>query len=355
LPVARAAAARAGVSLEAQQAVAIEEAEALLLLRRRDEAHTACEHLASLQSPPAAEAARCRCDVATTMETRMDEVARICRAAVEAAEAAYGPMHPRTAERLRALAGAETRRGHHEEALALDRRGLAIFEASQGPESQDTANSHCGIAEELVNLSRLPEALAAAERCLAIRLAHDTPKLKIAWAHNKVARVLGMTGDFDRAVREADEGMRLIEAEFGPDDPQLIPALTTQGGIQIQAKRWQAAASSQARCVELAEKLGGIDQIPLANCLSTEARALLELGQPRQALPLAERALAIVEPTDFDARLAGIAHVTAGRALSALGHRPEARVHIEKTIEIYRRLGDQQRTKLAEDLLQTLR
>jgi tetratricopeptide (TPR) repeat protein len=211
------------------------------------------------------------------------------------------------------------------------------------------------MALALQNLERWPDAIAAARRCLALRSALTAilPG-QVADAHGLLGVSLAGSGDIEGAAREAAEAVRVIEAAIGPDDPALIAALSTQGRIWTLAGRWREAAAPLSRCVALAEKLGGIDQARYANCLSGLARALLELGQPAEALPRAERALALVESSGLDIRLEATAHVTAGRALAALGRPAEGRPHVQKTVDIYRGLGDAHRTKLAEELLRSM-
>jgi tetratricopeptide (TPR) repeat protein len=255
LPIARAAMARDGVTAALGRAFLRVEAGALIRLGKWDDGLAACDRLAAAEPAPQPAAARCRCTGNLTASRAAESVAR-CTDALAAAETAYGASHPSTAIAVTNLALALSRSGRTDEALALAQRALAIFEAT------------------------------------------------IPAGH-----------------------------------PDLVRLYAVNGNINMAAERWPAVERSMRRCAETALAVYGENHPLRANCLLGLAEYHLADHRPADAVPIAEQALAVLTALEANPTDIGSAHGVLGRALGESGNRKGARAHLDQAIAIFDGLG----------------
>jgi tetratricopeptide (TPR) repeat protein len=144
----------------------------------------------------------------------LDEARRTCERALDGAERTYGIGHSWVAIVLDNLALIARAEGQPEQGLVLDRRALAICEASVGPDHINCASPQLGIAESLMALGRGPEALVPALQALAIRQPFGDPG-ELGEAECLLARVLPKS-DHERASELASSGLNQLRAA-GPN------------------------------------------------------------------------------------------------------------------------------------------
>ena len=162
--------------------------------------------------------------------------------------------------------------GHHEEALAAARRGVALAEGRRGSQ---THRAYLAQGNALLALDRPVEAEAALRASLALwpRSQRNLPRLLLARALVRQARY--------------EEGMALYEALIREDlDPDVTYIF--RGQALLESGRYEAAVASFNRALVLVRDLR---TEPRLHALLGEA--LQELGRPGAAAAHLDRALAL--------------------------------------------------------------
>jgi serine/threonine protein kinase/tetratricopeptide (TPR) repeat protein len=148
----------------------------------------------------------------------LEEARRTCERALDGAERTYGAGHSFVALVLNNLASIARAEGQPEQGLELDRRALAICEASVGTDSINCAYPQLGIAESAQALGRADEAVGPAERALAIRQRYGDPG-ELGEAECMLARVLPEK-ERERASELAKSGLERLRAAGSNWTPQ---------------------------------------------------------------------------------------------------------------------------------------
>jgi tetratricopeptide (TPR) repeat protein len=255
-------------------------------------------------------------------------------------EKAVGLDHPVVADALTAMANALKHEGKPQEALPAYERALAIREKAIGPESPAVAAALSNLGTDLRALGRYAEAIEISKRALAIE------EKTIGADHIEVARTLGnlgnlakLVGDRETAIDYTRRALAIFEKALRPDHPDVSLAqsnlasfyadlgqyqaaldldgralaarekalgrehplvATTLGNMAVifdAQKKWSKAAAYHARALAIREKSLGPNHPMVARTLVTYARSLVLGGKPQAAIPMAERALAIPDPT----------------------------------------------------------
>ncbi|MBK9036418.1 MAG: serine/threonine protein kinase [Myxococcales bacterium] len=340
LPIARAAVARDGVPPSVRLDFDEDEARALARLGRYDDALGACARLAVVEPPPQPRATQCRCVAA--VDSGRNEGEAPCRAALAAAEDAYGPSHPTTVSRMITLATALKRLGKLDEAIALDARALPIEEAASGPDSEDVAKLLGHAINRLIAAGRLEEAAVAATRALAIyrRLDDpDRPSRLQGQAEQNLADVLVRSDQLDEGLAHADRAMQIFEVTVPADHPDLIKMYANYGNINMAAERWPVVERAMTRCAEIALAVHGENHPLRALCLLGVAQVQLAQGHAADAVASARGALEVITALKLNPANLAAAHGVLGRALGESGDRAGARQHLDLAIAIYKQLG----------------
>ncbi len=131
-----------------------------------------------------------------------EEAIALHRRVLEIREAKLGPDHVLVGAGLINLAGAQRESKAYDDALETYRRALELTEKKVGPTHLQVASCSDGIARTLVMAGRPSEAIAPAERSLAIREAAHVKPLVKAEVQLTLARALVDTGG-DRARARA--------------------------------------------------------------------------------------------------------------------------------------------------------
>jgi tetratricopeptide (TPR) repeat protein len=177
---------------------------------------------------------------------------------VQVREAALGAEHPDVANSLLGLAQALIAQGQLGEALALERRALAIFAKVFGTDNVDHALAEAAIAEILRRQGHLDEAIAklgASATILERELGEDDPelaKIALSWG-----QALATRGQRDAAIVRLEQ----VLSQCGPEagcPPELVPH--AQLALATLAVR-----SDRPRALELAQSArAGFRTLPTA-------------------------------------------------------------------------------------------
>jgi eukaryotic-like serine/threonine-protein kinase len=126
----------------------------------------------------------------------------------------FGATDVQVAIALHNLGRVHGRRGEHELARKHHADSLVLWERTLGPDHVDLAHPLAGIAESCVELDRMPEALAAGRRAIALYEAHRRPvsaELRFA-----LARAMWAEGDRQGARESAMQAAESIPPDMPP-------------------------------------------------------------------------------------------------------------------------------------------
>jgi len=272
-------------------------------------------------------------------------------------------MDPETAQGARdGLAWVESSEGRYEEALAILNASLLFWEREMGPEHEDVARAHAGIAIELGRLGRNAEALEHDLQALAIlESALEPGHIDLATAHHNVGEGLFTVGFYDEALIHFEEAVASLQLPRGPNHASFVQSLCSKGATLTALERAEEAIDELERALamaystlgpehadtaachgELADALqfvkdypaalmhderaaqitvanGGTESYELGPYLIGMARSLVELGRPEEALAQLAHAERLFEPTELRTpEIAGYRFVL-GQALWDLG------------------------------------
>ncbi len=157
-----------------------------------------------------------------------------------------------------------------------------------------------------------------------------------AWLLEHAGTYLRTQGRYREALPLHQRALRIREAVYGPDHPDVATALSYVGWALSVLGRPAEALPLQERALRIHEAVHGPDHPSVATDLSYVGSALSDLGRPAEALPLQERALRIHEAVygpDHPDVAADLSYV--GWALSALGRPAEALPLQERALRIH--------------------
>ncbi len=217
--------------------------------------------------------------------------------------------------------------GSHRQALAHFAAALRHAHRLEPAELARVVDEH---AWELYNAHRYPEALAGAERAIALyRRLHDRRGLGEALV--RLSRHRYMVGDTTGAEQAAEEALRLLVADGREEsDPGAVAyAATYHGAILALGDRPAAGSAVLHRALVLAERADRPDLIALGRNYRSIADADLDADQ---RLDLLRSSLALA--------LQHGSHETAARAYTNLG---ELLYRYHRLDELDRVLADGQR------------
>jgi tetratricopeptide (TPR) repeat protein/predicted Ser/Thr protein kinase len=258
--------------------------------------------------------------------------------------AALGPDHEDVSLVLGNLGNLARAEGKRQEAAEYDKQALAVREKALGPDHPKVALALINVGTGAFEEGKLDEARGYLERALAIQ------ESKLGKTHRDVGlSVLNLghlateQGDLDRAVAMFERG-RVVFAGLNPKHPLLAHVDIGLGDVARKRGDLQQARTHYQGALALREEVQGPDHPEVGQVALLLGTALLDLGEPAQALVPLERSLAIdtAQPTSRSFRAE--VEFTLARALwtaPATAGRDRARA---------RQLAEQSRTDyMAED------
>ena len=229
----------------------------------------------------------------------------------------------------RGLAAVLRRWGRPGDALALIDRALA----SDDVQGQDVAPLWLERTATLVGEGRLVEAVDSALSGLAATDDHDTPVRGQLLA--RLARAQEVLDNPEEALAHALRSQEIFN-RIG-DLRGLALALRVTGGVQRRLGRYEDAATTASRGLELAEMTGSAEEI--GGCCINLGLACLDLGKLAEGIECDRRAIAIFERMGH-AAAAAIAHANLAEKLHLDGDMDGTLSHAARAQELAGEFGD---------------
>lgn len=354
---ARAAAARDGADEGLHADVAA--AEASLFTIRGDHGaavvalNQAIERRTQLSAPPIA-IARLRANRALALNRGGDLKAAEAegRAAVQELQALLGPDHPMVASSTNTLATVLTAMRRYDEALVHHRRVLAIRERSLGKDHPDTASSVGNIALVYKDSGRTDQAIHWYTRALAtMRRNPNVVPANLAVTLSNLAGAHVALEQYDAAQPLVDEAHELLSVVLGPDHPTVATIGANAASLHSRLGDLAWADAQFPRSLESLEAKVGPKHPHLVGPLTNWAEHHLRAGRPTDAIPLLDRARALVEaaPERFGIKALGTIAFAQARGLhGAPEHAARAEALGRQALMLYATAPHQHGNDIAE-------
>lgn len=284
---------------------------------------------------------------AATMLGHYDEAIEHQSRALEMIEAQLGPDHPNTVRAVDYLGATYLSRGDKEFGRQYSERALKMREAIYGPDADEVALSLMNASQAMIDADKPEVALDYNRRAEAIYVNNYGPDHQMAAraAHN-VGWLQYVQQDYEGARETLERALKAKVAAMGPDHPDVAWTLNALGAVAMdtgaldEAEAWLTQALKIRRealgdehpetgeCLfnlgMIAEQRGEHDEalelyrgsrVAFAAAYPAEhprvagsdaamAAVLIELGEPAQAEPLLESAIASLEGAGLDDELA---------------------------------------------------
>ncbi len=118
---------------------------------------------------------------------------------------------------------------------------------------------------------------------------------EVARLLNHASRLFELMGLFESALTYRERAFGILEGNLGRGNPALAPHIDNLASLYWRMGKHRKADELSRLAVATHERQAEPDALEEAVFLSNRAMHLKELGQPSEAIPLAERALDIVE------------------------------------------------------------
>ncbi|HET9226127.1 MAG TPA: tetratricopeptide repeat protein, partial [Thermoanaerobaculia bacterium] len=201
-----------------------------------------------------------------------------------------------TARLMSQLALFLKRRGLYAEAEPLQRRALAIDEASFGSQHPEVAIDLNNLAQVLQDTNRLSEAEPLMRRALAIDEAsfgseHSTVAIRLS----NLAGLLHATNRHAEAEPLMRRALAIDEASFGSEHPRVAIRLNNLAQLLQATNRLSEAEPLMRRTLAIDEASLGSEHPNVARDLNNLARLLQATNRLSEAEPLMRSAVATLE------------------------------------------------------------
>jgi serine/threonine protein kinase/tetratricopeptide (TPR) repeat protein len=286
---------------------------------------------------------------------QLEESARRDREALEVARREDLSLE-QIAEIQRHLATMEARLGHVPEAKALNEEADQMVIRALGPEHPlrikflGDRSFIVGAANDGLGMARYAEEAIA----LALRVAPDHGGLSVAYSNACSARA--SLHEYEVALPECEAGVEATIRLFGKDSINLTYAYANRGDALAGLERYQDAIASYQSAIDIHERTKTQDDSDYPYAVIMQAKAVLDSGKARTAVPMIERGLSILETalgsvSTIEQRR-GTARFSLARALFQLGQRtPRVWQLATDALESYKRADDAEGSKLVEQWL----
>jgi len=232
------------------------------------------------------------------MIAAFDDALAANRRALAIAEAQHGPDDPAVAIAVNNLGRVLQDKGDLDGARAAFEQALKIVEATYGPDHPNVATSVNNLGLVLRDLGDLDGARAAFERALKIDEATYGPDHpNVATSINNLGLVLQDQGDLDGARAAHERALKIDEATYGPDHPNVATSVNNLGLVLRDLGDLDGARAAFERALKIDEATYGPDHPNVATSINNLGGVLRDLGDLDGARAAFERALKIDEAT----------------------------------------------------------
>lgn len=227
--------------------------------------------------------------------------------------------------------------------LAELETSLALLEDNYGTEHPAVANIYNNMVEARFHVNGAQSAIESAEKARDIferNYGDDDPR--VGAALDNLSILYAMTGDMRKAIAISKRALDLQIRRIGPDHADIATTELNLGSMYADAGQPEAALEHLLRATEIWERTLGPEHPDIARALLKRAKVHREQKQLPEALPLAERALAIRLGTQTPPAYLAHTRFALAQILAGL-HRQHARSRrlAREALETFRKLDDQ--------------
>jgi tetratricopeptide (TPR) repeat protein len=227
--------------------------------------------------------------------------------------------------------------GQHARATSLARVARTAIQRAGDP-APLVIDWHLAVAAALLEQEKFDEALPHLRDAVTLAERTSPPNDRtVADALSKLAVGLVGAGQPAEARAPTERALAIVEANLGPDHPDLTLPLMVQGGLAFDLGDYPAAQRSYRRALAIFDRIGESPTYETAEAIEGLGNTVHALGARDEAQELQERALAIRRAIggDDEPRVAD-SHINLGIVLLAQGKIDEARRHYQRGLAIAR-------------------
>lgn len=227
---------------------------------------------------------------------RFEEAVALHEEGLALREASLGPEHPLLARSLTNTAAAYVELAKFDEADARYARALKIRERVLGPDHLDVATTLMNTGVSYYRRGKLEEALPYFERSLKIRqaaLPEDHPR--VLRTMNNLAQLRSEAGEHEAAGALFEDVLRRLESQPDHDPTTKATSLANLAGLRVAQGRLDEAVTLYESSLEIDETQLGPDHPNVAMTLSNLGNVFEDLERFDEALAAQRRALEIRE------------------------------------------------------------
>ncbi|HLM47644.1 MAG TPA: tetratricopeptide repeat protein, partial [Myxococcaceae bacterium] len=158
----------------------------------------------------------------------------------------------------------------------------------------------------------------------------------VAAMYNNVGVTLTELGRFEEARLNYERSLAIAQKTLGPEHPDVANTLTSLGRTLGRAQHLDEAEQHLRHSLAIAQKVLSPEHSLVGETLLGLAEVALARGQPAQAIPPLEKALAMENPFER----AELQFTLARALLASGGERQRARRLATDALEHYRRIGN---------------
>ncbi|MBL9009498.1 MAG: serine/threonine protein kinase, partial [Myxococcales bacterium] len=272
------------------------------------------------------------------------------RRALAILETQVGAEHPQTADSRRRLAQHLFYNEYFEDALSMAQHALTTCQRNYAGDDDHVASALLGVSEILLDMQRGAEALPLATRALAIRRQHrDAWHTELAEALAQHGQALLQVGQTQQALSEALRVKEIVTRTLGTGHVKYAWAMADLG--RVYAARGELRRAYDAH----REGLRALSHSQVTDVWSVEkqrvevGRAELALRDGRAAVATLSLAVANLERDDSIAILLGDAYLRLAEARALVGQRDARTQHLaQQALVIFRRQPIGRARRIAE-------
>lgn len=258
--------------------------------------------------------------------------------AIEAGERAFGKDSVRLVRLLRDRAHALGRLGEAQRAVADAERALHLSEAAWGPLHPQTAQGHRSLGLLYIEqLGAIDKGVQEIEQALRIlRPLYGDDSIEVANCEQALGEAHLYRGDYAAALQKAEHADAVYRRRFGLRHPWRGESAMNVGVLRFFTKDYPGSLRAYEEAYDILEPSLGAGHATVGVLLSNTGETLLTLGKNDQAIASFERALAILRRTSGPEH-ADLALPYKGMGLGYLAsHRPqEAQEPLEKALRLH--------------------
>jgi tetratricopeptide (TPR) repeat protein len=226
---------------------------------------------------------------------------QILESALATNERAFGTEdHPEVARSLGALATTYSYEGRFREARSLYERAIRIYDRVYGPGSPDAADPSINLGVDFFRQCQFAEAARTQKAVLyALDKHRGTNNVGSLFALTNLGGAQLESSQYSQAEQTYREALARKSAGAGAEGmhPELGRALTGLANVSLARGRATEALGRAREAAVFADRRLAKTSLDRAAALTTLGRALVAVGRPREARPILEEAIKMVDHT----------------------------------------------------------